>query len=291
MKGDYVSFKWKWGLGVGLLVAVLGLATVVACHCFGVGSLFSIQKGELAGRAEWEDLGPTPLADKGYTPQGMVFLDGKIIWANSWDDINCRVYEIDPKTMTVLRHFDMPEEAVHTSGFTWDGEYLWGVDYISNRAYRIDLEPSLASGKVVLAGSFDTTLEGTSACCMVPWKGKQLLAISDFMNSRDTIFVDTAVALDGGSAANAIVFSYRNEGFSQGLEFADGFLYESENKLGKSVINKMDLGKLERTGDAVQSIVKQYRAPDAGVEDLAWDGQYMWTSDEKVFRFFRGRLK
>jgi len=278
-----------WLIVAGVLVAVLAVA-VVACTVFGVGGLFRIQKGDLAGKVEWEDLGPTPLAGKGYTPQGMAYLDGKIIWANSWKDTNCRVYEIDPATMELLRHFDMPEEAVHTSGFTWDGEHLWGVDYISNRAYRLDLEPSFASGAAVVAGSFDTTLEGTSACCMVPWKGKKLLAISDFMNSRDTIFVDTAAALDAGSADAAIAFKYRNEGFSQGLEFAEGYLYESENKLGKSVINKMDLEKLEQTGDAVQSLVKQYRGPDAGVEDLAWDGQYMWTSDEKVFRFFRGRL-
>ena len=192
--------------------------------------------------------------------------------------------------MALLRHFDMPEEAVHTSGLTHDGIHLWAVDYISNRAYCIDLEASLANGRVALVGSFNTTLKGTSACCMVPWQGLKCLAISDFMRSRQTIFVRPEQALKTGTAENSIVFAYTNEGFSQGLAYWDGYLYESENKIGINTINKLDLDRLREAPHARKATVVQYPAPSKMVEDLVWDGNYVWTSDESVFRFFKGKF-
>lgn len=277
------------GLSIAGLLALASSYYVLAIR-LGLVRLCSKRGGELAGRACWADMGPTPLGEKGYTPQGLTWVDGKIVFANTWKDARSRVYEIDPGGMAVLRHFDMPEGAVHTSGLAWDGRHLWGVDYVSNRAYCIDLEPSLAAGRVRLVGSFATTLRGTSACCMVPWEGGLCLAVSDFMRTRTTIFIRTDDAIRGGTAAGAIAFAYRNEGFSQGLEFVDGFLYESENKRGTDVINRMDLRRLRETRDARKATVRQYPAPSAGVEDLAWDGEALWTSDESVFRFFRWTL-
>ncbi len=266
-------------------------AAVVSYALFARPSFFNllIRRRNSDGEAlVWEDRGPTPLGEKGYTPQGMTWVGDRIVFANSWKNKKSRIYEIDPETMVVLRHFDMPVGAVHTSGLAWDGRHLWGVDFISNRGYCIDLEPSLASGQAGVVGSFDTTLKGTSACCIVPWNGEQHLAISDFMTGKRTIFVRMRDAVEEGTAANAIDFEYRNEGFSQGLEFIEGFLYESENKFGIDIINKIDLKVLSKTRSSRKATVAQYRAPSKGVEDLAWSGKYLWTSDETVFRFFRG---
>ena len=240
---------------------------------------------------QWEDLGATPLGEKGFTPQGMTWAEGRILFANTWKDERSRVYEFDPDGLKPLRWFDMPAEAVHTSGLTWDGKRLWGVDFKSNRAYCIDLELSLSAGEVAVIGSFDTTLRGTSACCFVPEGDEKLLAVSDFMKSRRTIFVRPDAALRAGTATGHIAFSYRNEGFSQGLEYIDGFLYESENKIGIDVVNKMDMARLRETGSARKATVAQYNGPSKGIEDLAWDGRgSIYTSDETSFRFYRARL-
>ncbi len=274
-------------LGTALLVA----AALVACCRYGVHNLFILQQEDLAGKATWEDLGPTPGADEGYTPQGIAWVDGRLVFANSWKDTRSRVYEIDPKDMKVLRWFDMPPEAVHTSGLSWDGAGLWAVDYISNRAYRIDLEASLTDGMAVVLGSFDTGLGGTSACAVVELEGKSLLAISDFMRTRRTYLVRREEALASGNALSAIEFSYENEGFSQGLEYAEGNLFETENKFRSAVVNRLDIRRLRDTGSARESIIRQYPAPERGVEDLVFGDGTMWTSDEQVFRFYRGRLE
>lgn len=277
---------------------VIVVTVVLVITAFLFGFMYSgctyLRKGNARSETiTWEDTGPTPLGEKKFTPQGMTWVNGKIIFSNTWKDTRSRVYEIDPETMAPLRHFDMPAEAVHTSGLAWDGTYLWGVDHKSNRAYCIDLEASLASEEVQLIGSFDTTLKGTSACCIVSWEGKSYLAISDFaifdfMHPRQTIFVRMYDALKNGTAEDAIDLSYRNGGLSQGLEFIDGYLYEATNKLGVNVINKLDLNKLAETHSARKATVAQLRAPSKGIEDLAWSGKALWTSDETTFRFYRG---
>ena len=269
----------------------LALALLVL-PCTGCALLGYFEKlpPERTGTAAWTDRGPTPLGRQGSRPQGIAYINGRLIWANCRKDTRSQVYEIDPVSMKVLRRFDMPSEAVHTGGLAWDGSVLWAVDYASNRAYSIELEASLRLGRAVLRGSFDTTLRGASACCLVPFRGERLLAISDFMHSARTIFVRPEAALARGTAEGQIVFAYRNEGFSQGLVYAGGFLYEAEGKWGRDVINQLDLGRLARTRDARAATVRQFPAPSAMVEDLAWDGERIWTSDESVYRFFSGFL-
>jgi len=239
---------------------------------------------------EWKNLAAVPLAEKKYTPQGMTWVGGRLVFANSWKNTNSRVYEFNPESMICTRYFDMPDGAVHTSGLAWDGDHLWAVDYISNFAYCFSLESSFEAGRPVEVGRFATTLKGTSACCFITWNGERLLAVSDFMNSRQTVFIEHEEALKKQTARDHIVFSYTNEGFSQGLEFAKGFLYESENKFRVDVVNQIDLDLLQKTKNSSNATIRQYYAPNGGVEDLAFDGQQLWTSDEVSFRFYRGTL-
>ena len=82
-----------------------------------------------------------------------------------------------PADMRLEAQFDMPDDAVHTSGLAWDGSTLWAGDYISNRAYSIDLDASLKDGRAKVNGSFETTLKGTSAACLVPLGDVTCLAV------------------------------------------------------------------------------------------------------------------
>ena len=279
----------SWGIGVAVAGLILvGSFQVISFRS--VGSLLVRKRGDAYRRLSWVDCGPTPLAERRYTPLGMTWADGHIFFANSWKNARSRVYRIEPAGMQVKGYFDMPDEAVHTSGLAWDGRHLWAVDFVSNRVYALDPEASLAAGRASVVHSFSSTLAGTSACCVVPWDGKQLLAISDFRRSRKTLFVDAERAAATGSAAGCVVLEYENEGFSQGLECFGGFLFESENKLGKNVINKIDLAVLRATRRARTATIMQYEGPSWGIEDLAWDGEHLWTSDETTFRFYKARL-
>ncbi|NQT12875.1 MAG: hypothetical protein HQ582_09000 [Planctomycetes bacterium] len=273
----------------GIILGTLLILAILAWR-YQLCSAILRQPGNKRGHISWKDLGPTPVVGDHCTPQGMTYAQGHIIFANSWNNTKSRVYQMNPETMEIVATFDMPEEAVHTSGFAFDGQHLWAVDYISNRCYQIDMGPSFQTGQVEVLGSFLTGLGGTSACCLLEHEGTRYLAISDFMRTARTYVVRHEEAMRAGKMEGAVVFSYRNEGFPQGLEWDGRYLYESVNKQGTDIVNQMDVAALARTGSARKATVHQFNAPGGGVEDLAWVEGFLYTSDEKSFRFYRGRV-
>lgn len=272
------------------LALVVGLAAGIGFWRYGLWNLFVRQPADKKCALTWEDLGPTPLGEKRFTPQGMTCVRGEIVFTNTWKNTRSRVYRLNPPKMEALGHFNMPSEAVHTSGLAFDGQHLWAVDYVANRCYQIDPDASFAKGQAQVLGGFETGLRGTSACCLFKYEGRQYLAISDFMRTRRTYAVRHEDAVKAGHMRGSVVFSYRNEGFPQGLVFDGKYLYESENKRGRDVINQLDLTALVQTRSARLSTFRQFDAPAGGVEDLPWDGEFLYTSYETTFRFYRCRL-
>lgn len=273
----------------GIILAVLALAAVLGTIIWRYHPLKLLvrQTGQKTRLATWDSLGPTLPVGQDHTPQGMTSIDNDIIFASSLMNTKSIVYRIDGQSMEVLQEFDMPPEAVHTSGLAFDGQHLWAVDYISNQCYELDQAASFISGNAVVTRRFATGLKGTSACCFVFYQGELLLAISDFMHTRRTYLVRHQQAAEAGDMKNAVVVSYENEGFSQGLAWDGEYLYESENKLGRDVVNKMDLALLLKTGKARAATVVQFNGPANGIEDMAILGDLLYTSDETTFQFYK----
>ncbi len=281
------SERWRGYLVVALVV-LSGIAIGAAAR-YGMWT-YHIDTAPQTGGPAWTNLGTTPEGEKKYPPQGMTTDGTHLIFSNHWNDAQSRVYKMDPDSLKIIDTFDMPEKAVHTSGLAWHDKYLWAIDYSSLMAYKIDAAESFATGQAVVQGSFHTGLGGASACCIVTMEGKPYLAVSDFLNSRKTVFVDMNRAIENGSADDAIVGAYRNGGFSQGVVADDQYLYESENRRGTDVIRKYDLLKLFATGDADAALVAVLPAPAGGVEDMAILNGKLWTSDETTFAFYNAPL-
>jgi hypothetical protein len=253
----------------------------------GLASLFG--KGERT--VLWERVAPTPNFKEGWKPQGLVFVNGRLYLAVCNDAAPTQVHELTPEGIRTGRLFDMPREATHTSGLAWADGRLLAVDYASNLAYSIDLERSLDAQTASIDGRFATGLKGTSACATITHDDRRLLIISDFRNSRRTIFVDTAKALQQKTTTGSTVLEYKNRGFSQGLLVINGFLLESENRIFGSTVIRMDIARLLKTSDADQARVDLIKGPARGVEDLASDGTHIWTTDEVSGWLFRARVE
>jgi hypothetical protein len=233
-----------------------------------------------------QEMGPTPGANEGCIPQGLTWMNSRLLFSNTWHDTLARVYEIDTAGMSVQRHFDMPGKAVHTSGLEWDGTWLWAVDYKSRKVYQIDAEQSLSLGRCVVVRSIDAPLRGPSACCVAGKGDSMKLLISDFLYSTRVLSMDIPVQ---GHPFRQAGFhtAFHNNRFSQGLVCCDSVVYESENALFGSILFSRPFsisgGNLEFHKDRVT----RWRLPLKGIEDLAFDGRYLWTSDEKTCRFYR----
>jgi len=164
----------------------------------------------------WETVGDTPDAELEYKPQGLTWdtaLPGtnnpsRLILSNTWNETKSRVYEIDPITMEMLRFFDMPKEATHTSGlalFQKEIENqnelliyktLIAADHHTNQIYFLDYEQSMESKKAVQSAFIksdssqknvtfhpDSGFRGTSAATLIPameiTNQENILVVSD----------------------------------------------------------------------------------------------------------------
>jgi hypothetical protein len=221
----------------------------------------------------------------------MAWARGALVFTNHRHDTGSGLFVFDAKTFTLRARAEMPPEATHTGGLAWDGHDLWAADYNANRVYRIDLESTIARGRAVVLEAYPTGMRGTSAVAAFEIGGRKVLAISDFglpgIAKTCIVAIDRAAELASRSVENVAEVCYDNSGFSQGLAFAHGLLYEAVNAIGRDRIRALDVSDAVRTHDGSRVVeVAILEAPGDAVEDLATDGETLWTSDEESFRFY-----
>ena len=236
----------------------------------------------------WQEVGDSPEARLRYTPQGITYIDGSLVLAESWNDKKNVLYVLraDVGGYSIVKRLDMPSEAVHTSGLEWDGEYLWAVDYVSNILYKIDWGSSARTGTVKVVDSCPTGLNGTGSVARLRLGGEEMVVVSDFMNTGRTYFVPLDKAFDEGDIPGKSAASYKNAYFVQGLTAKGGYLYESANILGSDLVYKIDPLAAIKADDYSEAIIARYSGPSKMIEDLAFDGQRLWTSDEHSFKLY-----
>jgi len=252
----------------------------------------------VANEAEWEVVEDLdwkakwllePAVNEGFSGQGFMWYKGNLLIAGHFDNLRSSVYEIDPADGAILRRFDMPAEATHTSGIWWDGEFLWACDYNADAVYKLDLEESLDTETASVLGSFETTLQRTSAVCMAEYEGERVLVLSDFAATASTYLIDFEGALEDGTAEGHILGSYANGGASQGLLYVDGFLYECDDQLDQLL--KLDLEEAVTAGTYLDAVLEAYTTPSASTQGVAWDGKAFWTMGHDSENVYRGELR
>ena len=268
---------------------ILPLAAAVAL----VGSACThgfLARPQVAPASAWQDLGVPPGGAEHYPPQGMTLVGDRLGFTNHHNDTKSAMYLVDTATMTIQASAEMPPEAVHTSGLGWDGQTLWAVDYKSLQLYALDLEATFDQGQAAVTGSWPTGLEGASALTVVELDGVIYLAISDFMRTARTYLIqrDRVSQLDPDHPLPDLAsVSYRNGTFSQGLTWDGRYLYETVNNRGVDRIEVYDIATALRAQDSNQVLrVGSFEAPGRAGEDLATDGQRLWTSDEASYRWY-----
>jgi glutamine cyclotransferase len=275
--------------GVRWIVSLVANAVLLGLLVWIVMYWSFLTSGLFALRGTWEQLTEVPEAENHYPPQGLTRVDDKLVFTNHWKDTKSAMYLMDLETMEVLDETEMPPEAVHTSGLAWDGESLWAVDYKSNRLYVIDLAASFEGDEVVVRESYPTGLGGTSAMTLVDVDGVDYMAISDFMRTGLTYLVPKADApkLADHPIADLAVATYKNRGFSQGLTWDGTFLYETSNSLGRDCVHVYRVDEAIRSNGAEKvDYVGRIKGPVSFLEDLATDGERMWTSSERAYHFY-----
>lgn len=191
--------------------------------------------------------------------------DGTYLWTSPG---LARIYKLDPDTGSILENF-LPIESVEYGlpvtlggGMTWDDEaFLWAMDTVQSKVYKID--PSSHTVQF----SFSSP---SASSYGLEWDG-EYLSILDAASSLSIIQVDKT-----GAIINTHVLS---SGLFGGLTW-DGEHYW--------VPDNYRIYKYNQNGYLVGWIY----APGFRVNDMAWDGEYLWATattltartDDKIFK-------
>jgi len=287
---------------------LLLLGAIVGFILYRIGAFGALlRQAELGTKDDWNRLGASPHGAERYPPQGMTVSGESLLITNHWNGAKSGLYRVDPETGDILAQALMPSEARHTSGLTWDGEWLWALDHESNYLYKLDAEATFEAGQAVVERRFDTGLRGASGLTLLEVSGEEFFAVSDFLwtiettpslpvGSARTYIVPRERLERGGSVRQAARLSYPNGGYSQGLTWDGTYLYESLNNFGTDRIEVRDVSEALGRDDADDiERVGSFEGPAGRIEDLGTDGERLWTTDEGTYDLYRldsfGRIR
>ncbi len=249
---------------------------------------------------DWTELGPVPRARERFRPQGLAF-DGEMLWLTDHHrNARSHLYRLDPASLEVSLDARMPAGALHPGGLALHDGLLWALDYVSTQLLAIDPERTLETGHVHVEARLATGLAAASGLTGLTVDGETYLAFSDFLWRLQTTpprpdgsamtYVVPADALDALGKATVpelAVLAYDNGGFSQGLTWDGDALLEACNNLGIDRVEVLDVRDAIRAGDP-ELIDRRgaFLGPGPMIEDMATDGERLWTSDEGTFRVY-----
>jgi hypothetical protein len=212
-----------------------------------------------------------------------------------------------------LKSFTLSPKHKHVAGLAVEGATVFAVDYRSNQLLQVPLLEALQQETPY---KYQTTdLKGLSGLEFKCEGNDELFGVSEFK-----VFGDCSTGLYSSrdrmkKNSNQPISSYTNVDYSQGLTFATiddvDYLVESVNKgsaegMGltgiyhfgiygtlnvpptKDEIRFYDLSALKNGVSEDEAHRMTLPAPGPMVEDLAWDGEYLYTTDEYTMNFYRG---
>jgi len=233
--------------------------------------------------SQWLAVARTP-GNQLSRPQGLTYARHLLFLTAHRNDRSSMIYAMDT-TGSVLVQAALPSDARHTSGLAWDGSFIWAVDFRSRMLYQIDID-SLQAGTLFLAATYPTGLKHPSGLASLSIQKTPYLAISEFGFNAHTYIVPTALlyTLAAASVPEIASLVYSNSGFSQGLTWDGRFLYEALNNMGTDRIEIIDIAEAisTRNPGSIRRL-GSFAAAGSAVEDLAFDGHTLWTTDEQDY--------
>jgi len=283
-----------------IIALLVFLGAVVGLFLSYIGAFGSLlQQAEYKTKSEWTRVRDSPDGEERYPPQGITVGDDSLFITNHWDGAKSGLYRVDPETGEIRSRAVMPAEAKHTSGLTWDGEWLWALDHESNYLYKIDVEETFEREAAVVEEQFDTGLRGASGLTLLEVNGNEFFAMSDFLWTIETTpslpvgsactYISPRSQIEAGvEVQEAASYAYPNGGYSQGLTWDGTYLYESLNNIGTDRIEVLDVAHV-LADNATEDIewLESFEGPAGRIEDLGTDGDRLWTTDEGTYDLYR----
>lgn len=258
---------------------------------------------------KWEQLPvKTPLFDQMSRPQGLTYFKNNLVLSNHFKDSKghseqpSKLYFFKVPDFKIEATLTFPENFHHVGGLAAQGDNLYGVDFDESGVFKIDVPSSLKTGKVKVERAFDIETRGLSGLSI----HENLLAVSYYMHPlRKPFLKDRFIQFYDVTTGKKINFSgeIRGSNYSQGLAF---FRKNEKLYLAETINDFENTLKYKITGydykpDVLRlysiqfdskeiKLISETSIPATMAEDLTFDGNYLYTTDEQDFHFYRSSI-
>jgi len=229
---------------------------------------------------EWREVFTLSTLDKKYVAQGIEVYKDYLLYTVHKDDESSLllVFKIKDGNLIYLFSSNFPEIATHVSDLSIYDNKLYAIDYASNNLYRINLDKTIQSKKLIIDKTVQTNLKRSGSIIITKYHGKTVALITQFILSNKILvyYLDDISNKDKKTIAKIDAKYY-----IQGLYEKDGLIYVSSNKLGIDpifVIKKQDM--FEKNSINLPSTVI-LASHGKMIEDIVVYKGYLITSDEE----------
>jgi|GEM_PF-1571251 len=252
---------------------------------------------ENINKLKWEEVFALENLNPEYVPQGIAVHDDLVyhtIHKKDTKSILIIFRKSDP-TLLVVKELELPPEATHTSDLTVYKGHFYAIDYHSNYIYQLDFKELRHKLKLKVIRKVRVTKPDRQfgSFEIVEHEGKEYLFVTTFLkDNRMYVFDFDAFFRQRLGFEKSLLFSIESSFFTQGLCLSSTAksLFHSVNRFGVDFIFELDIRRLLLTKNYRESITRSFLGPDKMIEDLAVQGDTVYTSDEYVNKVYRANL-
>lgn len=258
---------------------------------------------------KWEQLPvKTPLFDQISRPQGLAYLKDRLLLSSHFKDSKnfsekpSELYSFKLPDLKLESTLTFPEKFHHVGGLATKDDNLYIVDFDKSGVFKVSVSSSIKTGKVEPERVFNIETMGLSGLSIY----ENLLAVSYYLHPlRKPYLGDRFIQFYDIATGEEIKFSgeIKSSNYSQGLTFfsKNGKLYlaetinDFENTIKYKITGfdyKPDILRLYSVQLNSKEIkfISETSIPATMSEDLAFDGRYLYTTDEQNFHFYRASI-
>lgn len=260
-----------------------------------IHEFFSTEKD--INQLSWKEIFALKDLNEDYIPQGIAVGEDVVYHTIHKKDAKSVliVFKKNDPTLKLVKELDLPPEATHTSDLTiYKGDF-YAIDYHSNYIYQLDYKE--LKNKLVLrvVRKVRVTKSGRQfgSFEIVEHNGREYLFVTTFLkDNRMYVFDFDLFFRQRLGFDKSLLFSVESSFFTQGLCLSSSAksLFHSVNRFGVDFIFELDIERLLSTKDYRRSILRSFLGPDKMIEDVAIEGDLLYTSDEYVHKIFHANL-
>lgn len=205
-----------------------------------------------------------------YRNRGIVAINNFILVVSTADNKESKlfIYKNENDKISFYKSLDLPSYLTQVKDIEFDGEYLYVIDDLLNKVYKLDLLKIMNEGVFDIVEEYSTGFASSATLATVDFNNEKFIVINDYIYSGYLYFCKSEFLTEGRTLKSQSSFKIKSEFYIKNLFCVGNDLYVLANKIGKDLIYKVDVAKAIYNGKLQPAIDRVILAPDSDLKGI-----------------------